>query len=39
MERYILIDTLKQHPLELTNFPEAQDDDELVRIAVKNNGL
>ena len=39
MERYILIDTLKQHPLELANFPEAQDDEELVRIAVKKNGL
>ena len=39
MERYILVDTLKQHPLELANFPEAQDDDELVRIAVKKNGL
>ena len=39
MERYILVDTLKQHPLELANFPEAQNDDELVRIAVKKNGL
>ena len=39
MERYILIDTLKEHALELANFPEAQDDNELVQIAVKKNGL
>lgn len=39
MERYILVDTLSQHPFELENFPEAQDDDELVCIAVKKNGL
>lgn len=39
MERYILVDTLKQYPLELEKYPEAQDDDELVRLAVKKNGL
>ena len=40
MERYILLDTLKQYPLELQNFSdEIQDDEELVRLAVKKNGL
>ena len=40
MERNILIDTLKQYPLELKSFPfEAQDDEEIVCIAVKKNGL
>ncbi len=39
MERYILVDTMSQHPLELKNYPEAQDDTELVRLAVKKNGL
>ena len=40
MERHILIDTLRQHPFELKNFSaEAQDDQELVSIAVKKNGL
>ena len=40
MERNILIDTLKQYPLELKNFPlEGQDDEELVCIAVKKNGM
>jgi hypothetical protein len=40
MERNILIDTLKQYPLELKSFPfEVQDDEELVCIAVKRNGL
>ena len=40
MERNILIDTLKQHPLELKSLPlEAQDDEELVCIAVKKNGM
>jgi hypothetical protein len=39
MERYILVDTLRQYPLELEKYPEAQDDDELVRLAVKKNGL
>ena len=40
MERNILIDTLKQYPLELKSFPfEVQDDEELICIAVKKNGL
>ena len=40
MERYILIDTLTTHPLEPKNFSlDVQDDRELVRIAVKKNGL
>ena len=40
MERNILIDTLKQYPLELKSFPfEAQDDEEIVCIAVKKNGM
>ena len=40
MERNILIDTLKQYPLELKSFPfDAQDDEEIVCIAVKKNGL
>lgn len=40
MERNILIDTLKQYPLELKSFPfEVQDDEECVRVAVKKNGL
>lgn len=38
MERYILVDTLSQYPGELKNYPEAQDDTELVRLAVKKNG-
>lgn len=39
MERYILVDMLKQHPLELKNLPiQVQDDEELVRIAVKKDG-
>lgn len=39
MERYLLIDTLKQHPHELKNLPDSvQDDEELVRIAVKRDG-
>lgn len=39
MERYIIVDTLKAHPMELKNYPEYQDDDELVRIAVKKKGM
>ena len=39
MERYILVDTLSQYPNELKNYPEAQDDTELVRIDVRKNGL
>ena len=39
MDRYILLDTMKYHPLDLKNYPEAQDDNELVLIAVKKNGL
>lgn len=39
MERYLLIDTLKQNPHELKHFPDGvQDDEELVRIAVKKDG-
>ena len=38
MERHILIETLKHRPLELANLPKAQDDYELVRIAVEKNG-
>lgn len=39
MDRSILIDTMKYHPLDLKDYPEAQDDYELVLIAVKKNGL
>jgi hypothetical protein len=39
MDRNILLDTMKYHPLDLKNYPEAQDDNELVLIAVKKNGL
>ena len=38
MDRHILIDTLKQYPFALAEYPEAQDDKELVQIAVKKNG-
>lgn len=38
MERYILVDALSQYPTELKNYPEAQDDTELVRLAVRKNG-
>jgi hypothetical protein len=40
MERYVLVDSLNQHPLDLQNLSaDIQDDTELVRIAVKKNGL
>jgi hypothetical protein len=40
MERYILVDSLSQHPLELQKFSaDVQDDTELVRIAVKKDGM
>lgn len=39
MERYIIVDTLKNYPLELEKYREHQDDTELVQIAVKKNGM
>lgn len=38
MERYVLLDTMRQYPMELKNYPEAQDDEEIVRLAVKKSG-
>ena len=39
MERWLAIDTLKTHPLELQKHPEFQDDTELVQVAVTKNGM
>ena len=39
MEKYIVIDTIKQHPLELEHYPDYHDDSEVVLLAVKKNGL
>ena len=39
MEKYVLIDSLKREPLLLKDYVEFQDDEEIVNIAVKKNGL
>ncbi len=40
MERNIIVETLRYHPLDLEKLPfEVQDDEELVRLAVSKNGL
>ena len=39
MEKYILIDSLKRNPFILKDYVEFQDDEEIVNVAVKKNGL
>ena len=39
MERYVMVDTFKAYPLELGNYPECQDDIELVQLNSFGCGL
>ena len=39
MEKYILIDSLKRNPFILKDYVDFQDDEEIVKVAVKKNGL